>query len=92
MLASLTRETRPGSIRALAARIPRWLRVQRGRLLLRADGLRHAAETACPACGQTGWLDPDAFESCPVCRGFLTVPVALARWWERRVREMRSEP
>jgi hypothetical protein len=43
-------------------------------------------EVRCPACEGTGLLSDGPIERCPICRGFLNVPSALADWFEVQMR------
>lgn len=74
-------------IRSLGRHVPRWLRGLRARLLLerQADHMG-IKEVRCPACEGTGLLSDGPIERCPICRGFLNVPSALADWFEVQMR------
>ncbi len=79
--------------RGLADRIPPRLRELRAKLML--EGVCEnfgVEETTCPACGGSGWLDPGAFEHCPVCCGFREVPTQLAYWLRDELASARQRP
>jgi hypothetical protein len=72
--------------RTIAREVPRELKRLRGRLMLDelADSLG-TAETVCPACRGTGWLNAGRMEDCPICLGFRDVPAGLADWFSDRL-------
>ena len=74
-------------IRSLGRRVPRLLRGLRARLLLEREADHMGTEEVrCPACDGTGLLNDEPMERCPICRGFLNVPGALADWFEVQMR------
>ena len=85
--------TRRRLYRGLADRIPVRLRELRAKLMLEQICENFGVEeTTCPACRGTGWLDPGAFEHCPICCGFREVPTQLAYWLRDELAAARRRP
>ena len=86
MRAPLDGDARRRLVRRIAFRMPRELRILRGRAMLEdACGTLGVEDVPCPACSATGWLDALKLERCPVCCGFREVPDELAAWFKCRL-------